>query len=69
MSTFLSQDVVLFDVYIPRLVVLGLLAFIFVSLVLRFTARRGWLAKLWHPRLVVWLSGCGVLALLSLMYH
>ncbi|MGL5757440.1 DUF1656 domain-containing protein [Plesiomonas sp.] len=68
-DTYLAQDVVFFDIYIPRLVVLGLLAFITMSLVIRVISRRQWLRHVWHPRLVLWVSGCALLALFSLLYQ
>ncbi|MGL5007104.1 MAG: DUF1656 domain-containing protein [Plesiomonas sp.] len=68
-DTFLAHDVVFFDIYIPRLVMLGLLAFITMSLLIHFISRRQWLRHLWHPRLVLWISGCALLALFSLLYQ
>ncbi|KAB7662181.1 DUF1656 domain-containing protein [Plesiomonas shigelloides] len=60
----LFNDAVLLNMFIPKLVVLGVLCFLITQLSLRIATKYHLLKYFWHPRLVVWSYAAAIYSML-----
>lgn len=48
------NDIIILNMYIPKLVILGIFCFFIIQLSLYITIKFHLLKYFWHPRLVIW---------------
>lgn len=60
----LFNDAVILNMFIPKLVILGVLCFFITQISLRIATKYHLLKYFWHPRLIVWSYAAAIYALL-----
>ncbi|KAB7688210.1 DUF1656 domain-containing protein [Plesiomonas shigelloides] len=63
----LFNDVIVLNMFIPKLVVLGVLCFFITQISIRVAAKYKLLDYFWHPRLIIWLYAAAVYSILTVV--